>query len=146
MRDEDLKNLPQSIEGWRVREFLDSLGIKHTDVKRMEIDWQAVTAEVYATDANGRRVREVSEIDALDLSGEHSTVQGLGGPKMHQIVIPLVQVWDIPINRVQHGPGWCGSTYSAAFGTLVCERPKGHPDLGIEGLHAAHWDGQLQKW
>ena len=32
MRDEDLAKLPKSIEAWKVAEFLEGLGIKHTDV------------------------------------------------------------------------------------------------------------------
>jgi hypothetical protein len=96
VRDEDLKNVPQQIEAWKVREFLDGIGIKHTDVRRLVIEPQSVEVEVYATDDQGRRVRESVDIDVLDLSGDHSAVQGFGGPKMHQIVIPLTQVWDKP--------------------------------------------------
>lgn len=97
MRDEDLKNLPQSIEGWRVREFLDSLGIKHTDTRRLEIGPTSVEIEVYATDEHGHRMREEVDIDVTDLSQEKpDTIKGYGDARVHRITLPLTQVWEKP--------------------------------------------------
>lgn len=97
MRDEDLKNLPQSIEGWRIKELLDGIGIKHTDTRRIKIMPWHVEVEVYATDEAGRRIRETVDIDVQDLaSAEPQTVRGFGDAKMHRITIPIDQVWDKP--------------------------------------------------
>lgn len=132
MRDEDLKNVPQQIEGWRVREFLDGIGIKHTDVRRMVIDHQSVEIEVYATDAEGRRFREEVDIDVLDLSSEKpQTVKGFGGPKMHQIVVPLIQVWERPRPAEGVAPARCTATEQGR--DLPCERPAGHAGHHMNG-------------
>jgi hypothetical protein len=76
MRDEDLKNLPQSIEGWKVREFLEGLGIKHTDVFETTFGVRAVEIRMYASGPDGRR------FPAEDGSGaaqQHITIPYVGG-------------------------------------------------------------------
>lgn len=81
MRDEDLKKLPQSIEASKIVEFLDSLGIKHTEVYETVIGVRAVVIRMYATDENGRRF------------------VGEGGKAAeHLLTIPYVGSWEKPDN------------------------------------------------
>lgn len=81
MRDEDLAKLPQSIEAWKVREFLEGLGIKHEDVFDTHFGVRSVEIWMYASDAEGRRFLATSP-------GE--------GAAQQYISIPYVGGWDKP--------------------------------------------------
>lgn len=97
MRDEDLAKLPKSIDQWEVRQFLERLGIKHTDVFEVRIGVRSVEIGMYASDEHGRRMREEVDIDVMDLSQEKpDTIKGYGDAKLHRITIPLTQVWEKP--------------------------------------------------
>lgn len=129
MRDEDLKNLPQSIEGWRVREFLEGLGIKHTDAFETKFGVRAVEIRMYASGPDGRR------FPAED---------GSGAAQQH-ITIPIVQVWTNPANE----PGQstlpdsprCWSRLSGSDVQIQCELAAHH-----RSGHAASADDVLHKW
>lgn len=70
MRDEDLKNLPQSIEGWRVAEMFKQLGISdYKNVMELTVEPREIRARVLATDERGHpyAVESTEMIPVLDL-------------------------------------------------------------------------------
>lgn len=164
MRDEDLKNLPQSIEPWRVKEMLGQLGITDwNNVRRMVVLPRSIQVDVFATDEKGKFL-----VVAED--GTREAAQ-------HHISIPLVGSWEKPDEATQacgsHSPEgdevcelpeahyfcrsggvswpWTRPEQDAlpcpAYLTLGpdirsnCERGEGHPDE-----HASHVGGVLQRW
>lgn len=84
MRDEDLKNLPQSIEAWRVKEMLEQLGIREWgNVRRMVVLPRSIQVDVLATDADGRRYL-VTDEDGRQQAAEH------------HVTIVLQEPWEKP--------------------------------------------------
>jgi len=104
MRDEDLKNLPQSIERWKFLELLEGLGFGpegHKDLRGFVVSTDAVRAVVYATDENGHRMltRRMDEIPVTEMGKEDAEfVEGEFLPEamMHEICIPFVGKWKRP--------------------------------------------------
>lgn len=88
MRDEDLKKLPQSIEAWKVREFLEGLGISHKDVFDMHVGVRSVEISLYATNEEGRR------FPAADGKGA----------AQHTISVPFTGSWDAPRPAASYMP------------------------------------------
>ena len=89
MRDEDLKNLPQSIERWRFAQMLKELGFgdgAQDDLAKFWVDPRGVHAVVYAKDENGRRFRAGTEDDPM------RAVRAA----VHEISIPLSGRWTRP--------------------------------------------------
>lgn len=164
MRDEDLKNLPQQIEGWKIKELLTAIGItEHTHVREMHVYPTEVQVTVLATDADGRKLwREVPrDIEVTDLNdAEPSYVAGRPDrePMVHEISIPVSQVWTKP--SAEPDPDlqasmpdlWrqrCQSVLQDADGKLQCERPAEHGSalyLGEPTVHAARRNDVLHKW
>ena len=106
MRDEDLKNLPQSIDRWRFAELMHSLGFGpgfQNNLREMSVDYTGVHAVIYATDESGHKYMAHSPeaIEVTDLSEKDPTyVTGSSGPEaaVHEISIPFVGDWEKPDN------------------------------------------------
>lgn len=165
MRDEDLNNLPQSIERWRFAEMLEALGFgegAQNNLFGFWVDREGVHARVYATGEDGRKYRA-----AVDPDDPMSVPE----PASHEISIPLVGDWDRPRCGFPANPGasssprctrkpdhlglhsWAGgldSDEGTFIGTrcevvgpdgLRCSLGKAHREL-----HAASEGGFLHKW
>lgn len=104
MRDEDLKNLPQSIERWRFAELMHALGFGEgfqDNLRDLEVDYTGIHAVVYATDAEGRKylAERPEAIPVQDLGEKEPTfVTGSSGREAvtHEISIPFVGRWEKP--------------------------------------------------
>lgn len=107
MRDEDLKNLPQSIEGWRIAELLSALGItEHRNVREMHVYPTEVQVTVLATGEDGRRLwreipRDIEVTDLSDAEPSYVAAHPDREPMVHEISIPIVQVRANPANDVR---------------------------------------------
>lgn len=80
MRDEELAKVPESIEAWKIREFLEGLGITHKNAFDLHVGARAVELSVWASDEKGMRYAGVDGKTAAQ----------------HRISIPLVGSWEKP--------------------------------------------------
>lgn len=118
MRDEDLKNLPNRIEGWQVAEMLRVLGItEYYNVHEVLIEPRKISVEVYATDESGQRYAEDKEA------------------AIHKISIPFGGSFTKPTDARLDGISRCQSRPVGEYSALQCERGPGH-----SGQHVA-WNG-----
>lgn len=170
MRDEDLKNLPQSIEAWKIKEMLEALGITDwTNVAEMHVYPREVQVTVYATDADGRKyfAETPTQIEVTDLTeSEPSYVAERPDrkPAIHEISIPVVGPWEKPAEEVDPDPkdlsledreqmqadivqsslpkaSRCWSHLTGADSRVQCEF-----DVHHRSEHAATVNGVLHKW
>lgn len=120
VRDEDLKNLPQTVEAWKVREMLEQLGFgdQWKDVRRTVILPRSIHVDVLATDETGHRYW----VDAED--GTQQVAE-------HKISIPFVGSWEKPTDVVaEPKTAYCGGEVN-----LINRQPKCTLDAGHNGEH-----------
>jgi hypothetical protein len=143
MRDEDLKNLPQTIERWRFAEMLEALGFgkdAQNNIRDMSVDREGVHAVVYATDADGKRYFKHT-VEQVEVTGPGDTepvmIDGrtVSEPALHEISIPFVGEWKPlkvsaePPPGIAHPEGY-HRTKDSRDACLLCgpKRPP-HPPL-----------------
>jgi len=168
MQDKVLDMLPLEVVGWRVRELLEAMGLRHSDVARVEIYPRSVRVEVAVTDADGRRVTETEMRTEADTG---RVVNVLVGPRVRVLEFAIRQVWERPDevdpdpkdrsleDREQTMAGidatedyrveMAAKRECGAVGPegLSCERSPGH-DRNIQTpYHTAHdYTGALHQW
>lgn len=133
MRDEDLRNLPQSVERWRFRQMLEMLGFgtEQDNLRGFAVSYSGIHAVVYATDEKGLKYMTGTEEEPMR-PVEAAT---------HEIAIPFVGSWEKPINADSHGPTECTAVLTGSGGKILCERLAGHSED-----HGARVDGELHRW
>lgn len=108
MRDEDLKNLPQTIAGWQVAEMLKTIGItEYRNVREVLIETRRIQVTVLATGERGQRY--FAE---------------------HVISIPFVGPWEKPVDVAMPHDGVtaevCGAWKKLGGRRMECQLLAGH--------------------
>jgi hypothetical protein len=117
MRDEDLKNLPQSIERWKVAELLAGLGVAdHRNVQELRFEPRRIYVRVLATNEKGRHYAD----------GASAAV--------HEISIPFVGEWTNPHEQ-------CDAVLAPDAWNLRCILDSGHAEE-----HKAVRGKLMQRW
>lgn len=140
MQERELVKLSgQALDGWRVRELLEAMGLKHTDVQLVEIYPQSVRAEVLVTDAHGRRVIETEMRTNADT---REVVNVVVGTRIRVLEMGIRNVWEKPVDA-DPDPGdrsledreqmmadiekeACGAWKNLGSRRMVCELKPGH--------------------
>ena len=155
MRDEDLKNLPQSIEGWRIAELLSGIGItRYNNVREILIEPRRIQVTVYATDENGRRYVEYrpEDVEVSDL-GEKAPglLPGRSVPMAaeHVISLPFVGSWEKPVDVVANGQVECAAISLWKEACLAWDAD--HPEEAGEHDWVPNWkdlltDGEREEY
>jgi len=122
MRDEDLKNLPLSIEAWRVREMLEQLGFgpEWKNVRETRFLPREIQVDVYATTEKGLRYA-VDDADGKPVAA------------MHHISIPYAGEWDKPADPVANGRVECAAISLWKAACLAAD-PQAEADGNAEWL------------
>lgn len=129
MRDEDLKNLPRTIDRETFHAALESIGIpKETlkNIKAISADQRYVYLTVYWLDKDGRKPR--TDFSRTQVLVPETTIE-----------IPLTSS---PPTEVPEGKCWMDGPDG-----LRCERAVWHAEEPSDAEHAASGpDGVLHKW